>query len=557
MTQVDRTEGLVGNTAIKAPCKLAATVNVASLSGSLTIDGVATVTGDRILLTAQTSGVNNGIWVADSGAWSRALDCDGDLDITFGTLVRVTSGSANYGFYICTTATDPIIVGTTSIAFSLTQITVPVLSSFMATVLDDVDSAAARATLGVANYISAGDPVWGITGNGVTNDASAIQTMLNASGGKTVYFPEATYYIGASVISIPGNQRVVGDNPYTTQFKRDTDTNLPMVQIKGQGFVYIENIGCLYTAATGTLGYAQSGFSIRDGATDVLLRNCVVQGFINRGFHIINSSRVTLRDCVAIGNKNAGIRIVSDFAANAYPNFSDETSPKIVRDILVTGCHVYGGATAVSTTALTDYGINAAAETGASDDMNYVRITDCHVYYTKSQGISVSGKTSRGSVIANNTITNVNDGAGNGVGILVQRYNGNSASRWAITGNVVKECVIGMWVQDAFYGTITGNVSEKNTSHGLYIAASGAFVFGVVVTGNLLTFNGASGAYMSGAVQRINITGNDLEDNTNFGVYDEAAADRILITSNMIRGNGVGPTSLAATNSITANNLST
>jgi hypothetical protein len=42
-----------------------------TLSGTQTIDGVALAAGDRVLLTAQTNGVQNGVWIVASGNWTR------------------------------------------------------------------------------------------------------------------------------------------------------------------------------------------------------------------------------------------------------------------------------------------------------------------------------------------------------------------------------------------------------------------------------------------------------------------------------------------------------
>ena len=53
--------------------RLVAATNVPSLSGLQVIDGVQTVAGDTVLLTAQTSAINNGVWVVSMGGWSRAL----------------------------------------------------------------------------------------------------------------------------------------------------------------------------------------------------------------------------------------------------------------------------------------------------------------------------------------------------------------------------------------------------------------------------------------------------------------------------------------------------
>jgi hypothetical protein len=45
-----------------------------ALSGLLTVDGVTVSANDRILLTAQTTGSQNGFWLAQSGSWTRPAD---------------------------------------------------------------------------------------------------------------------------------------------------------------------------------------------------------------------------------------------------------------------------------------------------------------------------------------------------------------------------------------------------------------------------------------------------------------------------------------------------
>ncbi|MBI5305528.1 MAG: hypothetical protein HY868_25590 [Chloroflexi bacterium] len=71
-----------------------ATSNVASLSGTTTIDGVALVASNRVLLTAQTTVSQNGIWVVQSGAWTRPTDFDSTADVHEGAFVFVEEGTS-------------------------------------------------------------------------------------------------------------------------------------------------------------------------------------------------------------------------------------------------------------------------------------------------------------------------------------------------------------------------------------------------------------------------------------------------------------------------------
>ena len=55
---------------------VAGTTGDISLAGTQTIDGVAVVAGDRVLVKAQNNASENGIYVAAAGAWARSSDAD-------------------------------------------------------------------------------------------------------------------------------------------------------------------------------------------------------------------------------------------------------------------------------------------------------------------------------------------------------------------------------------------------------------------------------------------------------------------------------------------------
>lgn len=108
--------GLSSSAAVKGPCRVAAGSAI-TLSGEQSIDGVAIVEGDRVLVTAQASSVANGIYIASTGAWSRAQDFNRNDDVRKGTQVRVTDGSSYSGLWVVTSA-DPITIDTTAITLS-------------------------------------------------------------------------------------------------------------------------------------------------------------------------------------------------------------------------------------------------------------------------------------------------------------------------------------------------------------------------------------------------------------------------------------------------------
>ena len=80
-------------------CKLATTANH-GLSGTASIDGQSVSSGDRILVWKQSTGSQNGIYYAASGAWSKII---ADFLPSYHIVVSVALGTL-YGqtFFVST-----------------------------------------------------------------------------------------------------------------------------------------------------------------------------------------------------------------------------------------------------------------------------------------------------------------------------------------------------------------------------------------------------------------------------------------------------------------------
>lgn len=141
-TQTDRLYGMTTSVAVKPPCRVQTTAAI-TLSGEQTVNGVAVVTGDRVLVKDQADNTTNGIYIADTSAWSRAPDFDGSLDAVDGTLVLVHATSGPDQIYELS-ATNPVIIGTSALTFSLSSLTT---SAFGATLIAAANAAAARTLL--------------------------------------------------------------------------------------------------------------------------------------------------------------------------------------------------------------------------------------------------------------------------------------------------------------------------------------------------------------------------------------------------------------------------
>lgn len=71
----------------------AATDGNITLSGLQTVDTIALQAGDRVLVKNQTTQNQNGIYIAGTGAWTRATDADTFQELNDGAVVWVNQGS--------------------------------------------------------------------------------------------------------------------------------------------------------------------------------------------------------------------------------------------------------------------------------------------------------------------------------------------------------------------------------------------------------------------------------------------------------------------------------
>src|SRR5258708_400236 len=121
---------LAADVAIKAPCRAATTAAI-TLSGLQTVDGIALVANDRVLVKNQASGADNGIYLASTGTWTRTSDFSGNRAVVDGTLVLVRLGVASMlALYEVSCSVSPAIIGTTSLTLNLVSVVVGNAGSF-------------------------------------------------------------------------------------------------------------------------------------------------------------------------------------------------------------------------------------------------------------------------------------------------------------------------------------------------------------------------------------------------------------------------------------------
>ncbi|MDL5600606.1 phage tail protein [Bacillus subtilis] len=100
----------------KQSVRVATTGNIA-LKAAQTIDGVAVVVGDRVLVKNQTLSKDNGLYVVANDVWVRAKDADSNLKVTSGLNVSVEQGTTQADTIWQLVTDGPVLLGTTALVF--------------------------------------------------------------------------------------------------------------------------------------------------------------------------------------------------------------------------------------------------------------------------------------------------------------------------------------------------------------------------------------------------------------------------------------------------------
>ena len=124
MTDVyNRFQGARSTYAAKKPVRAATTENI-SLTGFQTVDGVTFASSDedanynmRCLVKDQSDTTANGVYIVNSGDWTRDKDFDGNTDYTRGTIVYVAQGTVNGGRMFNVSSADPQSIGINATSF--------------------------------------------------------------------------------------------------------------------------------------------------------------------------------------------------------------------------------------------------------------------------------------------------------------------------------------------------------------------------------------------------------------------------------------------------------
>lgn len=241
----------------KDSCIVASTTNIASLSTLLTIDGVTVVAGNRVLVWQQTNAIENGIYVAGAGAWTRATDFDSSTEIVAGAYTFITGGAtyANNGFSVTTTGT--ITPDTTPFNFTITTGAGTIAAgtgltktgnTFSITNTGVSPTTYQSVTVNEQGQVTAGTNPTTLLGYGITDAADIVHDHTSISG-------------SSATLTTPRAITITGDASGTTSFDGSADVSIAVTMTGGNVYANVKSFGALGDGVTNDSSAIQSALN--------------------------------------------------------------------------------------------------------------------------------------------------------------------------------------------------------------------------------------------------------------------------------------------------------
>jgi len=415
------------------------------------VDGVTLAANDRILVVGQSTASQNGLYsvttagTGSNGTWTRAVDGNATGEISSGMIVVATEGTAYGDSEWLLTTDNPIIVGTTSLAFI----------QLNATIYNGTSNVA---------VINSGNVVFGSAG-------TANVAVISADG----FYINNNLYVSANAVitgnlTVNGTTTTINSNTVTTNDKTITVANNQSTgaNVDGAGF----DAGGGTPIATWRYNNATASWQSNVGITPVANASQELGGASNYwGTAYITTASVT-------GNVTGG-NVITSGAVSASGNISGNYI--LGNGSLLTGIGAsssYGNANVVANLAA--LGSNPVSTTGNITGGNLIQGTTRVYKWTTS------------------TSAPANPVAGD------EWYNSSTD----VLYKYINDSVGNQWVDQSFptsFGNITiagnanvtgtiagsGNLSVAGNISGGYILGSGNISLTGNVTGNYILGNGS------------------------------------------------------------------
>ena len=516
--------------AYKQSVRCATTANI-TLSGTQTIDGIAVVAGDRVLVKNQTTASQNGIYVVSASTWTRSTDADAADEIG-AAVVNVDQGTANGGELWTTTFKTTDTLGTTSMNwYEVLYNTGSWAISVTGSSASCTGNAATATTLQTARTIN------GVSFNGSANITVADSTKLPLAGGTMT--GAITFAAGQTWPTF--NQNTTGSAATLTTGRTigmTGDVTWTSASFNGSanvtGTATLANSGVTagtYTKVTvDAKGRATSGTTLSASDIPALtmanipgaaykqsVRCATTANITLSGTQTIDGVAVVAGDRVLVKNQTTasqnGIYVVSAtaWARATDADASDEIGAAMVN---IDQGTANGGELWTTTYRTTD--------TLGTTSMNWYEV----VYNTGSWGISVTG--SSASCTGNAaTATTLATARTLTIGSTGKTFNGSANVSWTLAE-------IG-----AISGvTITNDTTTAATRYLTFTSATSGAISAANVSSTKLTFNPSTGDFTAGgnvtaySDERVKANWRQLDDgflvklaSVKSGIYDRTDAE--------------------------------
>lgn len=311
MASIDRFGNPLRDDPFRGNVRVVATSNI-SLSGLQTIDGVTLEAGDRVLVVGQSTASQNGVYLARTGAWSRARDLSTSDDFKGPIILAVEEGTVGRNKLYSTSPSGTVTVGTTSLTFTEGYPSIILANSSVTNAkLANMAEATFKARIPGAGSGSPTDAplstvnvkMFGAVGDEVTDDTSAFQSALAAHD--RIYVPPGTYNV--KDIDIASGKTLIGAGKGLTTL-RTASGGTRVVRLNGDA-AEIRDL-----AVNGNLQSGIRGVEIAAGTDYVHVYNVHVQfcttGFYNSGGDAWTFIDTSSDNCTySVYNANRGINV--------------------------------------------------------------------------------------------------------------------------------------------------------------------------------------------------------------------------------------------------------
>ena len=238
------------------------------------VDGVSLSLNDRVLVTAQSTANQNGLYyvttvgTGSNGTWARSIDGNETGEIDAGMVVMVTEGLVYADTQWKLITDDPIIIGTTALSFTQNY-SANSISSGTSNVSVYSNANVTISAAGTPNVLSIASSGATVKGN-LLPDANVTYSLGSTSQRwKDLWISNSTIYIGETNITASGTTLIVGGANVVTQTSSGNIT-ASNVNVTGE-IVAVGNVTGNYILGNGALltGVITSVANINSGTSNI------------------------------------------------------------------------------------------------------------------------------------------------------------------------------------------------------------------------------------------------------------------------------------------------